>query len=98
MNKIKILSLLAISEGVSYLLFAITMPMKYIYDMPMANKYVGMIHGILFILYCLYVLIVARDIKWGNYNTFLSLLASIIPFGTFWVEKNIFMKYKIEME
>ena len=90
MSKIKILSLLGIAEGISYLLFAITMPMKYYMDMPGANKVVGMGHGILFIAYCLFVLVVARETKWGTKNTFWALLASLIPFGTFVADKKIF--------
>ena len=43
---------IAILEGISYLaLFAVTMPLKYMADLPMPNKYVGYAHGVLFIAY-----------------------------------------------
>lgn len=82
---------LAILEGVSYLaLFGITMPLKYMLDMPGPNQWVGMIHGFLFIAYCLWVLIVKQEYRWGLKKTVLSLLASLIPFGTFIADKKWF--------
>ena len=43
----------ALAEAVSYLiLVAIAMPLKYLADQPLAVRYVGMAHGVLFILFC----------------------------------------------
>jgi len=81
------LRLLAILEGISYLLFGLTMPLKYMYEIGLPNKIVGMIHGILFILYCLYVVIFATREKWSMSKMIISLAASIFPLATFWVEK-----------
>ena len=50
------LRILAILEGISYLLLGLTMPLKYWYNMGMPNKIVGMIHGVLFIAFCLWVI------------------------------------------
>lgn len=86
------LRLLAILEGISYLLFAITMPMKYMMDMGMPNKIVGMIHGVLFLAYCIWVVVYANDVKWKLSNTLWSLLASLLPFGTFVADAKIFKK------
>ncbi|MCH2224421.1 MAG: DUF3817 domain-containing protein [Crocinitomicaceae bacterium] len=77
---------LAILEGISYLLFALTMPLKYIYEIGMPNKIVGMIHGILFIAYIFWVLLTARQKKWGSQLTVICLVASLLPFATFWVD------------
>ncbi len=66
------------------------MPLKYMYDSPQANKYVGMVHGILFILYVVWVVKVGLNRSWSKKAIALSLLASIIPFGTFWVDKKYF--------
>jgi integral membrane protein len=60
------------------------------YDTPMPNKYVGMIHGVLFILYIALVLKVGMNRNWNKKAIALSLLASIIPFGTFWADKKYF--------
>ena len=48
---LKRLRLLSFTEGVStLLLFGVAMPLKYLWDMPMAVRIVGMIHGALFSL------------------------------------------------
>ena len=65
-NNLQILKLWAILEGISYLLlFGVSMPLKRIYNIPEPNFFVGMAHGVLFIAYCLWVLIVAREEKWN---------------------------------
>ncbi len=93
-TKLKLLKILAILEGISYLSFAITMPLKKFYDMPKPNFYVGMTHGVLFVLYVIFVFLVKKEAKWNLKTTFWALLASIIPFGTFVAEAKIFNKVK----
>ena len=87
------LRVLAIAECISYLLLALTMPLKYNYDYPMPNKIVGMAHGVLFIAYCVWVIVVANDKKWNFKTTFLAGIASLLPFGTFIADAKIFKKY-----
>jgi integral membrane protein len=89
-----ILRLSAILEGISYLLFALTMPLKYMYEIKMPNKIVGLIHGGLFIAYILFVFIESQEKKWSLSEKFWSYLASLLPFATFIVDKKIFMKYQ----
>ena len=91
-TKLGQLRFLAVSEGISYLLFALTMPIKYMLHIPLPNKVVGMAHGFLFIAYCLWVIIVAIEKKWSFGTTFLAGIASLIPFGTFMADSKIFKK------
>ena len=63
MKQLSILRILAISEGISYIAFGITMPIKYLMHWPLPNYIVGMSHGLLFIAYCLWVLIVGIGFK-----------------------------------
>ena len=85
------LRLLAFIEGVSFLLILfVTMPLKYGLQMGEPNKIVGMAHGVLFILYVVAVIQISIDESWLKKKTFLALLASIIPFGTFWADKKLF--------
>lgn len=87
------LRLIAFLEGMSYLVILfITMPMKYLFDMPAPTRPVGMAHGVLFIVYVVLVLIVRSKYKWPLLTTFWALLASIIPFGTFVADAKIFKK------
>ena len=77
----------AILEGISYLaLFAITMPLKYMADLPMPNKYVGYAHGVLFIAYIILAIVLWMEKKWSIKKGIILLLASLLPFATFYVE------------
>jgi integral membrane protein len=79
--------LLAVAEGISYLLFGITVPLKRIYNIPEPNFIVGSIHGVLFIAYCIILLVLMIDLKWSIKKGVILFLASLIPFGTFWAER-----------
>ncbi len=80
-------------EGLSYLiLLLIAMPLKYWADMPEAVRYTGSAHGALFVLYILYVFQAYFQKKMNVKELFVSLLASIIPFGTFYADAKIFKK------
>ena len=82
------LRLLAIIEGVSYLmLFGITMPLKYIVGIGGPNKFVGMAHGVLFFMYCLWVVFYANKKNWSIMKILLALGASLLPFATFVVDR-----------
>lgn len=90
---ISALRLIALLEGVSFLLLlGVAMPLKYYWDMPLAVKYTGMAHGILFIMYVLLVLVVRSDKEWSLKTTFIALIMSIIPFGTFYADVAIFRR------
>lgn len=75
-------------EGISFLvLLFIAMPLKYFGDMPMAVRIVGSMHGIFFIAFIIWMYLVNdqynKNLKW----MLRSFLASIIPFGTFYMDK-----------
>lgn len=77
-------------EGFSYLaLLFFAMPMKYLFAMPLAVKIVGMAHGVLFILFCYYLLKAWQEAKWSLRDSTLFFIASLIPFGTFFTKKTI---------
>ena len=80
--------LIALLEGISYiLLLFIATPIKYLMDEPKYVKMLGMPHGILFIVYIILAILVGSKLKWSNKILGYVLLASIIPFGTFYVDK-----------
>lgn len=88
------LRILAICEGVSYLLFGITMPLKYMLDVPQPNYIVGMAHGWFFILYIALCLQNAWIHSWRKRDTALALLASLIPLATFYMDSKLFKEYE----
>jgi integral membrane protein len=78
----------AIAEGVSFLvLLLIGMPLKYAAGIPMATMIAGSIHGVLFIAFIYLAWEVKEDYKkgWGWFGK--AFLASILPFGTFVMDK-----------
>ena len=92
-TKIGQLSVLAIVEGVSYLLlFGLTMPLKYGLDIVWPNELVGMLHGILFIMYCIWVIVVGIEKKWSITIILLGLVASLFPFATFVFDNKVLKK------
>ncbi len=78
------LRLLGLLEGASFVLLAgVAMPLKYLCDQPLAVRYVGMAHGILFVLYLLAVIPVAVAYRWSWKTIALAGLASLLPIGPF---------------
>ena len=77
-------------EGYSYLaLVFIAMPMKYLMGMPIAVKIVGMIHGILFIIFCWLLIKAWKEAEWEFKENIIFFIASLIPFGTFFTKAKI---------
>ncbi len=86
MDATKRLRIIAWLEGISFLvLLFIAMPMKYFADEPWLNKQVGMAHGMLFVLYVILVIEVKIALNWSLKKTAIALGASILPFGTFFI-------------
>jgi len=64
----------------SFTLFFIAMPIKYLAGYPIAVTIVGSVHGGLFILYILILLITVRSPGLPRTTLALALLASLLPF------------------
>ena len=79
-----LLRIIAWSEGISFLLFGISMPLKYGFDIPQPNYVIGMVHGILFILYNLLILVNTSKNKWKIKQVIFLCFLSLVPFGTFY--------------
>ena len=85
---IKLFRLVAFLEGVSYiLLLFIAVPIKYLLDDPTYVKLLGMPHGILFVGYIIFAVIGKNKFKWSFLEFFIISAASLVPFGTFYVDK-----------
>jgi len=80
--------IIALLEGISYiLLLGIATPIKYVLEEPTYVKLLGMPHGLLFIAYIILAIVIKKEMHWGNKNFSTVLLASIIPFGTFYIDR-----------
>ena len=81
-----IFRLIAILEGISYVLLLIATPIKYLLDNEQYVKALGMPHGILFMLYIALAFCIKNYMRWNKKNLIIIILASIIPFGTFYID------------
>jgi integral membrane protein len=89
-NFIKLFIFIAIAEGISFLfLLFIAMPLKYYNDTPQAVKFGGMAHGLLFVAFVMMswsaMVRLNKNYKWFFFSFFLSIL----PFGTFYLDKQL---------
>src|SRR5690554_1536211 len=81
---------IAFIEGIStVILFFIAMPLKYFADWPLAVKYVGWAHGVLFIGYIILLISCWYFYKWTFKRFSVFFIASLIPFAPFWVERKL---------
>ena len=82
-----IFRIIAFLEGVSYiLLMTVGLFFKYQLGDPTYVKLLGMPHGILFVSYILFAFLIKENENWGIKDLGIVLLASILPFGTFYVD------------
>jgi len=75
-------------EGTSYLLLLfVAVPIKYWMNDHQYVKLLGMPHGLLFVTYLVIAFLIKPELKWNNKTLGVVMLASVIPFGTFYVDK-----------
>jgi len=93
MNQSKILArfiLIGRLEAYSFLmLLLIAMPVKYLLGEEILVKYVGWLHGLLFILYFIGLFAAYFKMQWSFKLLFLGAMASLIPLGPFWFHRKI---------
>ena len=88
--------MVAIAEGISFLvLLGIAMPLKYLLDMPMAVKVVGWVHGALFVAFIYFAFEIFTSFKKEILWLAKAFLASIFPFGTFILDRELKMEEQI---
>ncbi|NRB60990.1 MAG: DUF3817 domain-containing protein [Winogradskyella sp.] len=80
--------IVALLEGISYiLLLFIASPIKWFYDDPQYVRMLGMPHGLLFIAYVVIAVLLSKEMKWDSKSLRIILIAAVIPFGTFYIDK-----------
>ena len=81
---------ISLAEGVSYLvLLGIAMPLKYAAGIPSAVRIVGMLHGVLFVAFVLLLATAAKAEAWRTRQLAIAMLAALVPFGAFWLERRL---------
>lgn len=93
-----VLRIIGLLEGISFLSFIVTMPLKYVYHIDLPNKIVGMGHGFLFIAFIFIAFSAAREAKWPIKNQLFAYASSLIPFGTFIADAKLFKPTQQQFE
>jgi integral membrane protein len=85
------LRIIGFLEGISMIvLIFIAVPLKYWGHQPLLVKFMGPVHGLLFTMFVFTTLSVGIIYRWKFSETsWKVLLACIIPFGTFYIDKHI---------
>jgi integral membrane protein len=77
-------------EGVSFLLLVgIAMPLKYFANQPLAVKYVGWAHGLLFIVLCMAIFQAWAGGALSLKRSALAFIAALVPFGPFIIDSRL---------
>ncbi len=87
---LKIFKVTAILEGISYLVLFSNMLFIKPTNLALYKTLlypIGMSHGILFIGYIILAFLLKKSQKWDFKNFSIILIASLIPLGTFYVDK-----------
>ncbi|MGV4413666.1 DUF3817 domain-containing protein [Chryseobacterium sp. T1] len=84
----------ALIEGGSYLiLLFIAMPLKYFFKINDAVKYFGWIHGVLFLVFFVVLILASIKYRWSLMRIAVYLIASVLPFVPFILDKKLEKEY-----
>ena len=84
----------AVVEGISYLiLLFVAMPLKYFFNIPEAVKYFGWIHGVLFLVFLVFLVLAAVQYRWSLIRIGIYLIASVLPIVPFILDKKLAEEY-----
>ncbi len=87
---LQLFRIISLIEGLSLLvLLFIAMPAKYYFQAPEIMPYVGMTHGILWLVYLAFSLPVGQQQQWSSFNWLMSIVLSVIPFGFILLERSL---------
>lgn len=89
-HTVRKLRLAGIWEGISYLLLLfVAMPLKYGFDMPLAVRLVGSLHGLLFLWFCAMLFRAVLERSWRPATWVPVFLAALLPLGFLFIERKL---------
>lgn len=81
---------IAVAEVVSWALLLVGMVLKYVTGTTeLGVKVFGMVHGVVFIAFCLITVLVAINQRWTLKHAVLGLASAVPPFLTVWFERRM---------
>nr|AGC72214.1 membrane protein [uncultured bacterium A1Q1_fos_1060] len=87
MSPRRLFRIVAVAEAITWAMLLTGMFLKYVTETTeMGVRIGGMIHGVVFIAYCLVTVLVGIDAKWSVKRISLGLASAIPPFFTVWFD------------
>ena len=87
---IKLFKITAVLEGISYILLFANMLLIKPTNLELYKQLlypIGMSHGVLFMGYIAFAFLLKKTMRWNIMTFLIILMASLLPFGTFYVDK-----------
>jgi integral membrane protein len=81
--------IIAIAEAISYLALLVAVVAKRVFAEPGGVTVIGPIHGVIFLAYVAAVIFAREDRHWDLPTTLACIVASVIPFGGYVVERRL---------
>jgi integral membrane protein len=82
-NPLVLFRRVAIAEAVTWALLLVGMFLKYVTDTTEVGVRIGgMLHGVVFVAFCVTTVVVAVDQRWSLGRTLLGLVSAVPPFAT----------------
>jgi integral membrane protein len=84
MKELRALSITGYLEGISFLLLlGVAMPLRHYFEFSEPVRYLGMTHGVLFIVYIVVLVSTASKVKMPLWGMPGGVIAAFLPFGPF---------------
>jgi integral membrane protein len=88
MSPLHLFRRVAVAEAITWALLLVGMFLKYVTGTTeLGVRIFGMVHGIVFVAYCVTTVLVAVDQRWSLRRTALGLAAAVPPFCTVWFDR-----------
>jgi integral membrane protein len=88
MSPLALFRRLAVAEAITWALLLTGMVLKYVTrTTELGVQVFGMVHGVVFIAYCLSTVFVAVNQRWSARVTLLGLVSAVPPFMTVWFDR-----------
>lgn len=88
MSPVRLFRRVAVAEAITWALLLTGMFLKYVTQTTeLGVRVFGMVHGVVFIAYCLVTLLVGVDQRWSRGRLLLGLVSAVPPFMTVWFDR-----------
>lgn len=88
MTPLRVFRAVAVAEAVTWALLLVGMVLKHVTETTeLGVRVFGMVHGMVFIAYCLVTVVVWVDQRWSLGRGVLGLASAVPPFMTLWFER-----------